>query len=366
MLEVTVQKRFDGFRLNVSFAAEHELVVLFGPSGAGKSLTLQAIAGTFSPETGRIVIDGQTVYDSTQQVNLPPQLRHVGYVPQHYALFPHLTARENISFGLVHLPRREQGQRADELIELFDLRGLEHRRPRELSGGQQQRVALARALAVQPRLLLLDEPFAALDVPLRGVLRQELAQVQARWGITMLIVTHDLADAFALGQRVIVYDRGRVIQQGTREEVFFHPATHRVAEFVGTGNILPAVVERVEAGTLWLRWQGQRIAAAPAPFALGAPVYLCIRPTQILIVRPDRLAERERENLLCGHIVGEMMQAETYTLHMRLDHSDAAHDLEIALPAYVYHRLSLDTEKRLMVELRRQALHVIARDAAPR
>jgi molybdate transport system ATP-binding protein len=366
MLEVTVQKRFDGFRLDAAFAAEHELVVLFGPSGAGKSLTLQAIAGTFAPETGRVVIDGQTVYDSTRRVNLPPQSRHVGYVPQHYALFPHLTAKENISFGLVHLPRRERERRAGELLELFDLRGLGQRRPRELSGGQQQRVALARALAVQPRLLLLDEPFAALDAPLRGALRQELAQVQARWGITTLIVTHDLADAFALGQRVVVYDCGRVIQQGAREEVFFHPATRRVAEFVGTGNILPAVVEQADEGTLWLRWQGQRIAAAPAPLAPGAPVHLCVRPTQILIVRPDRLDERERENLLCGRIVAEMMQAETYTLQMRLDHSGAPHDLEIALPAYVYHRLSLDTEKRLMVELRRQTLHVIARDAPPR
>jgi molybdate transport system ATP-binding protein len=363
MLEVAVRKRLDGFQLEVAFTADTGLVVIFGPSGAGKSLTLQAIAGTFAPDTGRIVINSQTVYDSTRQINLPPQVRQVGYVPQHYALFPHLTAKENISFGLLHLSRREQEQRVNELLELFALRGLERRHPRELSGGQQQRVALARALAVQPRLLLLDEPFAALDAPLRGALRQELAQVQARWGITMLIVTHDLADAFALGQRVVVYDRGRVIQQGTREEVFFHPATRRVAEFVGTGNIFPAVVERAEAGTLWLRWQDQRIAAAPAPFAPGAPVYLCVRPTQILIVRPDRLAERERENLLCGRIVSEMMQAETYTLHMRLDHSDAAHDLEIALPAYVYHRLSLDTEKRLMVELRRQALHIISRDA---
>ncbi len=361
MLEVSLQKRLDGFQLHAAFTAESGLVVLFGPSGAGKSLTLQAITGTFLPETGRIVIDGQTVYDSAQQINLPPQARRVGYVPQHYALFPHLTAKENIGFGLAHFPRREQERRTSELIELFDLRGLEHRRSRELSGGQQQRVALARALAIQPRLLLLDEPFAALDAPLRGALREELVQVQARWSITMLIVTHDLTDAFTLGQQVIVCDSGRVIQQGTREEVFFRPVTHRVAEFVGTGNILPAVVEHLEAGTAWLQWQGQRIATTSVSFAPGAPVYLCIRPTQILIVRPDRLAGRERENLLCGRIVSEMTQAETYTLHLRLDHSNATHDLEIALPAYVYHRLSLDTEKRIMVELRRQALHVIPR-----
>ena len=234
MLEVAVHKRLDGFRLDVAFTAEHELVVLFGPSGSGKSLTLQAIAGTVQPEAGRIVIDGQTVYDSASGINLPPQARRVGYVPQHYALFPHLTAGANIAFGLADLPRGERERRVAELLTLFDLQGLERRRPHDLSGGQQQRVALARALAVQPQLLLLDEPFAALDAPLRGALRQELAQVQTRWGITTLLVTHDLADAFALGQRVIVSDGGRVIQQGTREAVFFRPLTRRVAEFVGT------------------------------------------------------------------------------------------------------------------------------------
>jgi ABC-type Fe3+/spermidine/putrescine transport system ATPase subunit len=160
---------------------------------------------------------------------------------------------------------------------------------------------------------------------------------------------------------VIVYESGKIIQQGTRDEVFFRPATQRVAELVGTGNILPAAVERSEAETLWVCWRGHRIATASAPFAPGTPVFLCIRPTQILVVRPDRLAERERENLLHGQIISEMMQAETYTLQLRLDGSTAAYDLELVLPAYVYHRLSLDREKRLMVELRRQELHVIAR-----
>ncbi|MCS6925762.1 MAG: ABC transporter ATP-binding protein [Candidatus Binatia bacterium] len=362
MLDVTIQKRFGGFHLDVAFAAEHELVVLFGPSGSGKSLTLQAIAGTLRPEAGRIIIDGQTVYDSEKHIDLPPQVRRVGYVPQHYALFPHLTTSENIGFGLKGIPRDERNRRVAELVEVFALRGLEHRRPRELSGGQQQRVALARALAVQPRVLLLDEPFAALDVLLRGVLRQELAQVQKRWGITMLLVTHDLADVFTLGQHVVVYDKGRVIQQGTREEVFFHPATLRVAELVGTRNILPAVVAQVEEHTLWLSWQGHRIAAPPRPFARGSPVYLCIRPTQIMIVRPDRLAERKRENLLWCTIVGKQIQTETYTLHLRVDHSGNAYDLELTLPAYVYHRLSLERQERLLVELRRQDLHIIPRD----
>ncbi|MSQ48219.1 MAG: ABC transporter ATP-binding protein [Deltaproteobacteria bacterium] len=359
MLEVTLQKRLDGFMLDVAFIAANELVVLFGPSGAGKSLTLQAIAGTIHPDAGRIVIDNQIVYDSEQHLDLPPQVRRVGYVPQHYALFPHLTAAANIGFGLAHLSRAEREQRVQDMVTLFDLQGLTHRRPRELSGGQQQRVALARALAVRPRLLLLDEPFAALDLALRESLREELAQVQARTGITVVMVTHDLTDAFALGHRILVYEAGRVIQHGTREEVFFHPATRHVAELVGTRNILPAVVERSDGVTLWMRWQGHQIAVLAHALTPGTLVELCIRPTQILIVRPDRLAERERVNLLSGTLVREQMHGETYLLSLRVDGSPAASDLEIALPAYVYHRLALDTDKRVTVELRQQALHVM-------
>jgi molybdate transport system ATP-binding protein len=186
-------------------------------------------------------------------------------------------------------------------------------------------------------------------------------QVQARSGITILMVTHDLADVFTLGQRVIVYDGGRIIQQGSRDAVFFRPVNDRVAAFVQTGNILPAVVDRLESDTLWLSWQGRRLAAAPLPFEPGTPVYLCVRPSQILIVRPDRLTARKRENLLEVEVVDQDMHAETYTLYLRLPDSDAAHDLELALPGYVYHRLELESAKSLTVELRRQALHVMHR-----
>jgi molybdate transport system ATP-binding protein len=359
MLEVTLQKRLAHFQLDVNFTVDKELVTLFGPSGAGKSLTLQAIAGIVQLDAGCILLDGAPLYESTKRYNLPAQQRRVGYVPQHYALFPHLTVAANIAFGLGHVPRRVRTQRVAELLELFGMQGFERRLPRQLSGGQQQRVALARALAVQPRLLLLDEPLAALDGVLRETLREELVQVHARWGITVLLVTHDLADVFALGQRVLVYDGGQIIQQGTRDEVFFRPNSRRVAEFVHTRNILPAVVERVEPGTLWLRWQGATIATTPQALVRGTPVYLCIRPTQVLIVRPERLTSRQRENLLCGDIVRETMHADTYTLYLRLEKSNAAYDLEISVPSYVYHRLGLDTEKRLIIELERQSVHVI-------
>ena len=363
MLEVALRKRLGDFQLDAAFTAPGGLITLFGPSGSGKSLTLQTIAGTIEPDAGLISLDGQPIFDSSSGLNLPAQKRRVGYVPQHYALFPHLSVADNIGFGLARLPREKRRQRVAELLNNFDLEALAQRRPRQLSGGQQQRVALARALAVQPGLLLLDEPFAALDAALRSALRQELAQVQKRWNISMLIVTHDLSDVYALGQRVIVYDDGRVIQQGTRDDVFFRPTSQRVAEFVQTGNILPAVVERRDGETLWLRWDGQLLAADLQPLAAGTPVYVCIRPTQILIVRPDRFTARARQNLLSGSIVHTDMQAETYTLHLRLDNSKAAYDLEIVLPGYVYHRLALQTTPHLVVELSREHLHVIPRKA---
>ena len=361
MLEVALRKRLGDFQLDAAFSAPGGLITLFGPSGSGKSLTLQTIAGTIEPDAGRISLDGQPIFDGSSGLNLPAQKRRVGYVPQHYALFPHLSVADNIGFGLARLPREARRQRVVALLRNFDLEALAERRPRQLSGGQQQRVALARALAVQPGLLLLDEPFAALDAALRGALRQELAQVQKRWNISMLIVTHDLSDVYALGQRVIVYDDGRVIQQGTREEVFFRPTSQRVAEFVQTGNILPAVVEGVEGETLWLRWCGHLLATRARVMAPGTPVYVCIRPTQILIVRPDRFTARERQNVVSGTIVHTDMQAETYTLHLRLDDSDAAYDLEVVLPGYVYHRLAIQTTPQLDVELNPRHLHVIPR-----
>ncbi len=148
MLEIALQKHLASFQLDVAFTAGKELAMLFGPSGSGKSLTLQAIAGIVQPDTGRVLLDGQALYDSAQRCNLPPQQRRVGYVPQHYALFPHLTVAENIAFGLGRSARRVRTQRVAELLALFGMQGFERRLPRQLSGGQQQRVALARALAL--------------------------------------------------------------------------------------------------------------------------------------------------------------------------------------------------------------------------
>jgi molybdate transport system ATP-binding protein len=209
MLEVQIVKQLNGFRLDASFTASGAISALVGPSGSGKTLTLRAIAGALRPDEGRIALDGEPFFDSEQGVELPPQRRRVGYVPQQYALFPHLDVRGNVGFGLRQMSRAEARERVDELIALVKLTGLERLRPLQLSGGQQQRVALARALIVRPRILLLDEPFAALDAPIRVALRRELLELQRSLGFRALLVTHDPEDAALLADQTFAFEAGR-------------------------------------------------------------------------------------------------------------------------------------------------------------
>ena len=204
------------FHLEARFEAENERIVVFGPSGSGKSVTLQCIAGLLTPDQGRIEIGARVLFDSAARINLRPQARSVGYVFQEYALFPHLTVERNVGFavqgrlaGRVDAAVRE---RVRTFLSLFGLEGLARSLPRELSGGQRQRVALARALIRRPDMLLLDEPLAALDPLLRERVRRELLEVQSRFQVPMIIITHDPADAEALAENLVVFDQGRVAQ----------------------------------------------------------------------------------------------------------------------------------------------------------
>ena len=360
-LKVQVRRRLPGFCLDMAFTANRERVVLFGPSGAGKSLTLQAVAGIVRPDAGRIMVDGVTLYDSDGGINVPPQTRRVGYVPQRYALFPHLTVEQNIGYGLHRLPASERRAHVREMVSLIGLIGMEHRHINELSGGEQQRVALARALAFSPRILLLDEPFSALDVPLRGELRNQLLTLEEKTGITMLIVTHDLADAFLLGRRIVVIENGQVLQEGSREDVFYRPSTRKVAELVGTRNIVAATVVAVEGESLDLQWNQLRLEArnSGAGLHVGQKVDMCIRPTQIMIRRPEDTTFEERANVLHGTIVDEVTNAETHRLFVRLADSMNQSDLEIELPGNTYFRLGLDHKKDIQMSIRSELLHVI-------
>jgi len=206
------RRRFD---LDVAFATDAPVVALYGPSGGGKSLALQAIAGLLTPSEGHVRVGARVLFDAARRIDVPAAQRGIGYVFQHYALFPHLTVRQNIAFGLTTWRKRladDDAARVDALIDSFGLQAMARSRPATLSGGQQQRVALARALVCQPQLLLLDEPFAALNPMLRQQLRDELGVARARAGIPALMITHDIDDVLALADVAVLVDGGRVVR----------------------------------------------------------------------------------------------------------------------------------------------------------
>ncbi len=244
-LTIAIQRRLPHFSLDVNFQALTGRTVLFGPSGSGKSLTLQAIAGLF-PLDEAYIRRGTTVWhDSKARIFVPPQRRGIGYLPQSYALFPHLTVAQNIAFG-----QRKQGERARkhvaELVALMQLHGLEQVRPAQLSGGQQQRVALARALASEPRLLLLDEPWSALDAPVRATLRAEILRFYEQFQVPLVLVTHDIFDAQELADTIVILYQGRVLQVGSPEAVFRTPRSPLVAELVGMRTLWNGVIVALE------------------------------------------------------------------------------------------------------------------------
>jgi molybdate transport system ATP-binding protein len=223
-LSIKLLKRVKGFTLDVEWDIGDELAILFGGSGSGKSMTLQMVAGLLEPDTGFIRSNGNIFFDKTSGINISPQERSLGYVFQDRILFPHMTVRGNIAYGLKNLSGSDKEERVKEVIRLFHLQGLEDMFPAEISGGQKQRVALARALIGRPKALLLDEPFSALDNPLRLEMRRLLQEIRAEFQIPVLLVTHDVIEAYTMGDQVIVYSCGKVVDKGTPPEIFHLPS----------------------------------------------------------------------------------------------------------------------------------------------
>lgn len=236
-LVVNMQKSWPGFQLDVSFSLEAGMLGLLGPSGAGKSMTLRCIAGLQKPDRGRISLGGQVFYDSQKKISLPPQQRKVGFLFQNYALFPHLNVRQNIALGLRGLKQKEQISKIREMLLLVKLQGLEERYPHQLSGGQQQRVALARALAPRPNVLLLDEPFSALDSHLRAEMEQEVHALLSTFPGKAVFVTHKLDEAYRLCPQLLILEKGRVTAGGSREALLSNPPTLAAARMMGCENI---------------------------------------------------------------------------------------------------------------------------------
>ena len=243
-LRIDIHKRLGDFSLDVALEASPdgpELLGLLGASGCGKSLTLKCIAGIERPDRGKITLDGLVLFDSDQGIDLPPQKRRVGYLFQNYALFPNMTVAQNILCGLRW--QKDKAARREALahmVSLLRLEGLEHRRPHQLSGGQAQRVALGRILVNRPRLLLLDEPFSALDSHLRDKLQLELRELLAGCGLPALLVTHSRDEAYHLCQRIAVLDQGQLLAVKEKKALFADPGSIRAASLTGCKNIAPA------------------------------------------------------------------------------------------------------------------------------
>lgn len=275
-LGVNIKKKLKEFSLDMEFEAGKGCLGILGPSGCGKSMTLKSIAGIVRPDSGRIAIQyaqgeaagGRVLYDSSLKVNQKPQVRRVGYLFQNYALFPNMTVEQNIATGLNATGGRlsearkrqpltvsEKGDKVREMISRFRLEGLERRYPSQLSGGQQQRVALARILAYEPEVLLLDEPFSAMDTYLREGLRLELAKVIRDYDGVTVMVTHDRDEAYQLCDNLLLMDRGRVLAKGRTRELFQNPVTCQAARLTGCKNI--SRIQRVgERKVLALDWGG--------------------------------------------------------------------------------------------------------------
>jgi molybdate transport system ATP-binding protein len=290
MIQARISKRYAAghesaaFALDVEFQAAAGVTVLFGPSGAGKTLILESIAGFVKPDAGRILLDDAILFDADAHVNLPPQQRYCGYVFQNYALFPHMTLRQNLTFGAHRTPRLERHRRVSELLDKFRLSDVAGRRPHEVSGGQKQRCSIARALIGNPKLLLLDEPARGLDAPLRSELYAILRQIRTEFHVPMLLVTHDLEECFEIGEQMIVVQAGSIVQSGPPMSVLGRPASADVARLLGVTNLFSAEVTgldpsrnvsrlRIDAGDLETAYlpghfRGDRVWIMASPNAL--------------------------------------------------------------------------------------------------
>jgi len=309
------------FVLEVGLRLEPGFMILYGPSGAGKTMLLDCIAGLTAPDAGRIAIADRVFFDDARRINLPAQRRRVGYVFQSLALFPHLSAEKNIGYGLVEVETGERRRKTDAILESFRIAHVRDRRPGQISGGEQQRVALARSLVTDPCVLLLDEPLAALDAVTKGKIIDDLRAWNQVHRVPILYVTHSREEVFALGERVLVLERGRIVAQGTPQEVMTAPRQETVAQLAGFENIFAVTVTAAheERGTMTCRIAGSTVEletplvrAAEA----GSAVRVGIRAGDILLatVRPQGLSAR---NIFSARIVS--LEQRDVTVAVKVD-----------------------------------------------
>jgi molybdate transport system ATP-binding protein len=343
--------------------APGEMLAIVGPSGSGKTTLLRSIAGLYSPQRGEVRVAGHAWLDTATRVNLPAHRRNVGLVFQSYALFPHMTAIENVACALQAHPAAQRRARAAEVLAAVRLGGLEDRFPSQLSGGQQQRVAVARAIARNPDVLLLDEPFSAVDRSTRRRLYVEIAELRQSLRMPTVLVTHDLEEAVMLADRLAVIHHGETLQTGTPREVMTRPASAAVARLTDLRNIFEGRVADSEGapGKVLIDWAGLRLeATTPAPLAAGSRVTWVIPDGFIVLHRRDRPSRGEHENPVEGMIDSVVVVGETALVTMHT--ARERFPLHFSVPAHVARRNALAKGATATVSLLAEGIHVMPRE----
>lgn len=344
-IECAVSQRTLGF----------SVTALFGPSGCGKTTVLRCIAGLDRPLSGSILFENEVWFDAKQGIHRSPQSRDIGMMAQDYALFPHITVEQNIAFGLRKSDHRERQARVAHLMGMFQLDELRKRLPHQISGGQKQRVALARALARKPRVLLLDEPFSALDAALRDVLRGELRRLLAEFGIPVVVVTHDRTEAIALADQVVVMNQGRVLAAGGVGEIFSRPSDLAVARIVGVETVIKGEILETKDGLAIIDVGGVRVLAV-APDRPSRCVHVCIKGEDVAL-RKDAQSQTSVRNQLVAVI--RWITPEGPLVRIGLD---CGFQLTALVTRPACEELHLAVGDKLIAQIKAPAIHLISID----
>jgi molybdate transport system ATP-binding protein len=360
-LVVDIQRRFaTGFVVQAAWrqpSDEFSITVLLGPSGCGKTTVLRCLAGLDRPQTGSIHCGAQVWCDVARAIHRPPRQRQIGYLFQEYALFPHLTVWHNVQYGLRKLPRAERQATTTQLLKAFDIWDLRQRYPSQISGGQQQRVALARTVAIKPRLLLLDEPLAALDPALREQMRRELRTLLRQFSIPTILVTHDRLEAMTLADRVIVMSHGEIRQIGSVPTVFSQPADLNVAQLVGVETVHAAEILSITDGVARIQI-GDVIVSAVCRESTGREGFACIRGEDVILEHQPVTGTSLR-----NHLPARVTQVQPEGPLVRVS-LDCGFPLTALITRSAASELELTVGKRLFAGLKSSAIHLILRGGA--
>jgi len=348
MITIDVKKTFPSVKMDFALELASNRAILFGPSGSGKSTLLKLMTGFCCPDQGRIIVGDKIIFDEEEGIDIPVHLRQFGYLPQDYTLFPHLTVRDNILYGLKARKIPFVEKEFKQVMEKLGVAGKLSVRPTELSGGQQQRVALARIMLIKPKVMLLDEPFSALDTSVRESLRDLVSDLTDEAEIPALLVTHDLEEALVFGREIIIIAGGRVLEYGKKEDIFQSPRYEETARLLDF-QIWPLVkregLRLVTAGGETFTFSGHGRNDAK---------YVCIRPENIMLVREDRpLSDERRENLVSGVVVSLHHRSRYVRIVFQ---STRGEEYLIHTPEHVIQVMHIYKGKKIVISLKGESL----------